>query len=121
MWPAWVVAVIALAAAAFMVRFLVALLREGAPSICYWVAPVRGEAEKRSHLKVLGGIYLDDDACVAECAGGDCYLEFLENEGHAEKEYDSGLIVLDVRNTPAHRGWRSIQPGGGNIYREHRL
>ena len=25
---------------AFMVRFLIALLREGSPSVCYWVIPV---------------------------------------------------------------------------------
>jgi hypothetical protein len=43
--PAWLVAGIALAGAAFMVRFLIALLQEGAPSICYWVVPVRQEPE----------------------------------------------------------------------------
>ena len=36
MWAAWVIAAIALAGAAFMLRFMMALLREGAPSVCYW-------------------------------------------------------------------------------------
>jgi hypothetical protein len=120
MWPAWVVAAFALAGASFMVRFLVALLREGAPPACYLVVPIRWEPEKRSHLKALGGIYFDDDAGAAECNRGDDYLEFLENEGHAKKEYDSGLIALDVRTAPAYMGWRTIQPGGGNVFREQR-
>jgi hypothetical protein len=41
MWAAWVVAAIAWAGAAFMLRFLIALLRESAPSVWYWVVPVR--------------------------------------------------------------------------------
>jgi hypothetical protein len=120
MWPAWVVAGIALAGASFMVRFLVALLRERAPSVCYWVVPVRRRPEKECHLKALGGIYFEDDACAAECPRGDYYQEFLENEGHAKKEYDSGLIALDVRHAPTHMDWRSIQPSRGNVFREHR-
>jgi hypothetical protein len=35
MWASWVDAAIALAAATFMLRFLIALLREGAPAVCY--------------------------------------------------------------------------------------
>jgi hypothetical protein len=34
---------------AFMVRFLIALLREGSPSVCYWVIPVvAAEGEERA-------------------------------------------------------------------------
>jgi hypothetical protein len=102
-----------------MIRFLIAMLREGAPSICYWAFPVRREPEKRSHLKVLRSIYLDDDACAAGCQRGDDYLEFLENEGYAQKEYDSPFIALDVRSAPAYMGWRSIHPSRGNVFREH--
>jgi hypothetical protein len=40
MWATWVVAAIALAAAAFMLRFLVALLRESASSFRDWPLPV---------------------------------------------------------------------------------
>jgi hypothetical protein len=64
MWAGWVVAAIALAATAFMLRFLIALLREGAPSVCYWVVPVREEPqlEKEKYAKeerVSGLITLD--------------------------------------------------------------
>jgi hypothetical protein len=121
MWPAWILAAIALAGASFMVRFLVALLREGAPSTCYWVVPIRREPEKPSHLKALGGICLDEDADAAECHRGDYYLEFLENERHAKKECDSGLIVFNAHSAPARRGWRSIQSVRGKVFREHRL
>ena len=52
MWATWVVAAIALAATAFMLTFLIALLREGAPSVCYWVVPVRREP-KRELVEIL--------------------------------------------------------------------
>src|SRR5258708_3771614 len=99
-----VVAGIALAAAAFMLRFLIALLREGAPSVCYWVVPLRPEQA--------------DECCVMECEPGED-LEFLENEGHAEKEYGSGLISMDVRAVSSGLGCRSIYPRGGYIFGEH--
>lgn len=121
MWPAWILAGFALAGASFMVRFLVALLREREPSTCYWVVPVRREPEKCSHLKDLRDIYLDDDAFAAESPRADYYLEFLENKGHAENEYDSGLIALHVRTAPPHLDWRSIDPSRGNVFRERRI
>jgi hypothetical protein len=62
----WVVAAIALAAAAFMLRFLIALLREGTPAACYWVVPARGRPEKGRNLPVLRGIYPDEDRRVPE-------------------------------------------------------
>jgi SNF family Na+-dependent transporter len=40
MWAAFALVVIACGGTAFMVRFLIALLREGSPSLCYWVIPV---------------------------------------------------------------------------------
>jgi hypothetical protein len=40
MWAAFALVVIACGGTAFMVRFLIALLREGSPSVCYWVIPV---------------------------------------------------------------------------------
>ncbi len=72
MWATWVVAVVALAAVAFMLRFLAALLREGAPSVCYWVVPVCRELKKKEeHLKVSRGIYFDDDCRATESECGD--------------------------------------------------
>ena len=59
MWATWIVAAIALAAAAFMLTFLIALLREGAPSVCYWVVPVRREP-KRELVEILSSNCMDD-------------------------------------------------------------
>jgi hypothetical protein len=59
MWVTWVVAAIALAAAAFMLTFLIALLRESAPSVCYWVVPVRREPE-RELVEILSSKRMDD-------------------------------------------------------------
>ncbi len=121
MWAAWIVAAIALAGAAFMLRFLIALLGEGAPSVCYWVVPVRRETEKNGHLGVLCGIYFDDD-CRATESGRSAYrLELVENENYAKEEYSSDLIVLDVRPVSNRSRWRSIHPGRGYVFREHRL
>jgi hypothetical protein len=41
MWLAVVLIAIACGETVFMVRFLIALLRAGAPSVCYWVIPER--------------------------------------------------------------------------------
>jgi hypothetical protein len=59
MWATWIVAAIALAATAFMLTFLIALLREGAPSVCYWVVPVRREP-KRELVEILSSNCMDD-------------------------------------------------------------
>jgi hypothetical protein len=71
MWVAWVVAGIALAAAAFMLRFLIALLRERAPSVSYWIIPVRDRPEQRRHLQVLRRIHVEEDSRVPEGNHGD--------------------------------------------------
>jgi hypothetical protein len=70
MWVAWVVAGIALAAAAFMLRFLIALLRERA-SVSYWIIPVRDRPEQRRHLQVLRRIHVEEDSRVPEGNHGD--------------------------------------------------
>jgi hypothetical protein len=59
MWATWVFAAIALAAAAFMLTFLIALLREGAPSVCYWVVPLCREP-KREVVEILSSNCMDD-------------------------------------------------------------
>jgi hypothetical protein len=119
MWAAWVIAAIAWAGAAFMLRFLMALLREGAPSVCYWVVPVRREPGKEVHLKALGGIYFDDECGATEWSRDELSVEFLEN-GHAKEKYDSDLISLDVHSAAARLGWRSIYSSGSSVFREHR-
>jgi len=119
MWAAWVVAAIALAGAAFMLRFLMALLREGPPSVCYWVVPVRRAPEKGCHLIALRGIYFDDD-CRAMRGGSTCSGELLENEKYANGKVSSGLIAFDVRSIAGFDS-RSIHPRRGQIFRGHWL
>lgn len=121
MWAAWVVAAIALAATAFMLRFLIALLRESAPSACYWLVAVRREPEKERHLKVSRGIYFDDDCRATASEQGDYRLELMENEHHAEEKRTSDFITLDVRPVPDNVVWRSIEPSRGNVFRGRRL
>jgi hypothetical protein len=60
MWAAWIVAAIALAAAAFMLRFLIALLLEGAPSVWYWATPVRPGIET-TVVETLGRGDIEDE------------------------------------------------------------
>jgi hypothetical protein len=120
MWGAWLVATIALAAATFMLGFLIALLREGAPTVCYWVVPVRGRIEKKHHLKVLSSIYVDEDCRARENKRSDYDSDLLENENYAQEECSSGLIALDVRFVGG-LGWRPIYSRRGSIFREHRL
>jgi hypothetical protein len=57
MWASLVIAAVALAGAAFMLRFLIALLRDRAPSVCYCVVPVRPELKRR---EVLRSDWMDD-------------------------------------------------------------
>jgi hypothetical protein len=110
---------------AFMLRFLMAWLRESAPSVCYWVVPVRREIQretatkKKRHLRCPSSIYVDEDSCQSESEHGDCCLE-LENDNRA-KEYASGLIGFDVRPVSDGLGWRSIPSRGRNTSHQHRL
>ena len=73
-----VVAAIASAAAIFVLRFVIALLREVAPAACYRV--VHGRVEKHCHRKVSSGVYADEDRCAPEDKRSDYYVGLLENE-----------------------------------------
>ncbi len=121
MWATWMVAGIAFAGVAFMLRFLIALLRESAPSFCYWVVPLRKELEKKGHLGVQHGIYFDDDGSATESSRGDYRWERLENEHHAKEKCASGLVALDVRPVSDHLGWRSVHASRSYPLRERRL
>ncbi|MFZ0137140.1 MAG: hypothetical protein WAK89_08785 [Candidatus Sulfotelmatobacter sp.] len=121
MWTSWVVAGVALAGVAFMLRFLAALLRENAPSVCYWIVPVRQETEKEKPLKVLRGIYFADDCRAMESDRGNYCWELLENEHHANQECISGLMALGLRPVSDTSGRRSSQPKHGYFFRERRL
>jgi hypothetical protein len=60
MWKAFALVVIACGGTAFMVRFLIALLQEGSPLVCYWVIPVvAAEVEERAQEVFETGLEFD--------------------------------------------------------------
>ena len=120
MWLAVTFAAIAVTGTAFMVWFLLGLLHECAPSVCYWVVPSRRRPEKHRHLAVLRGIYAGEDCRAPEGECSDYYVELLENEVYA-KECASGLIALAVHPISAELGWGSIHPRRFNAFHERRL
>jgi len=121
MGTAWVIAAITLAAAGFMLRFLIALLREGAPSVCYWVVPVRRKPEKEKDLEVLRRIYVDENCRATEANHSECYRHLLVNENHEMGKCESSLITLDVRTVSGSLGWRAIHSKHSYILWERKL
>ncbi|MGA9306828.1 MAG: hypothetical protein WBW31_15600 [Candidatus Sulfotelmatobacter sp.] len=117
---AWVVAGIGLAGVAFMLRFLAALLREGAPTVRYRVVMVDRKPEKDEPLRVLRGIYFDDDGRATESDRGEYRRELLENEYYAKEKRTSGLIALDVRPVSERLGWRAVHASRDDGFREPR-
>ena len=120
MWVAVTFAAIAVTGTAFMVWFLLGLLHECAPSVCYWVVPGRRRLEKHRHLAVLSGIYAGEDCRAPEGRRRDYYVELLENEVYA-KECASSHIALDVHPMSARLAWGSIHPRRFNALHERRL
>jgi|ERR1700692_4495773 len=120
MWLAVTFSAIAVTGTAFVVWFLLGLLRERAPSVCHWVVPVHGHPEKERHLEVLGGIYGDEDCRETEGDLRDYRIELLENENHA-KEGASGPIALDVCPASASLVWGSIDPRRFDVIHDRQL
>jgi hypothetical protein len=121
MWATWVVAGIGLAGVAFMLRFLAALLREGAPSVCCRVVMVGREPEKDKPLRLLRGTYFGDDGRTIKSDRGDYSCELLENEHYAKEKRTSGLIALDVHPVSERLGWRPVHASRGHVFREPRF
>ncbi len=117
---AWVVAAVALAGAGFMLWFLIALLRESPPSVCYWVLPARRKSEKEKDLGVLRRIYGDENCRATETNRGEYYRQLLENEDHDTEKCKSGLIAIDVRAISGRLGWRAIHAKRSYSFRELR-
>lgn len=117
MWVAIFVAAIASMGASFMLWFLIGLLRESAPSTCYWIVPIRCEMERESDHELSGSVKNGDHR--PEYEPSDYYVELLENQIHA-KHGASGLIALDVRIIPGRVGWRSIQSGHAALFHQRR-
>jgi hypothetical protein len=120
---AWVVAGIGVGGAMFMLWFLSALLREGAPSVRDWAAPKRQGLQRElqiKHLQFLRIAY-DGGVCLqARSNGSYGAVELSENENHEKGEH-SGLITLDVRVTSGKRSWRTVHPKPTYVLRERRL
>jgi hypothetical protein len=88
-----------------MLRFLIALLREGTPAVCYWAVA------ERQNLQTVQ-IYVDENYDVPECDLGVCWPELsVENEDHAKEVRVSGLYSLDVHYVSGSHGWRSVRKG----------
>ena len=118
MWAAWIVAAIGLAGVTFMLRFLVALVREGQRRSATALFPDHGRPEKKRHLGVLRSIYVDENYRATE---GDRRLELSENENDAKEECNSGLIGLHVPHIADGLGWRPVHSRRGYAARERRL
>jgi hypothetical protein len=114
MWAAWVIAGIALAGVAFMLRFLIALVREGAPSICCWVMPAHPRAE-REILATHGG---DGSANDSRAFSGQPVMEVaVQGDSQTLKlggilaqrwgqtRWPGGQIVVRVRIGRAGQSW----------------
>jgi len=96
-----------------MLWVLMALLRECAPAVCYWVVPVRREPRREEDRSAN---YLEDGCRGPECDGAECYVESLENQNYAEEKRSSSLIALDVRPVSEGRGGRSIHSKRSYIF-----
>jgi hypothetical protein len=115
MWMAFTFSAVATAGTAFMIWFLLGLLRERGPWKCYRIIPVRLEPEKGRLLKELTGIHVDSVFRATECQCSDYYVTLLESEGHA-KECASGLIAVNVHSDSVRVGWRSTHPKRFDVF-----
>jgi hypothetical protein len=119
------IAAIALAGITFMLRFLIALLREGPPSVCYWVVPSSLRLLGREPLRMIHLVQSSSHAGSgwreSESDDGEYGKELLENENYAKEECTTALIALDVRPACSGLGWRSIHPSRGYVFGERRL
>lgn len=114
MWASVVVAAIALAAAAYMLRFLMALLFEDGPSICYLVLPSYRELDTEKSSSSLRRIDFDEK-CRATEVSGNTSDDLLGKRNYVEENYFSGRIVFDVRSVSNGCGGRTV------FSRGHRL
>ena len=119
MYTAPVVAAIGFGAALFMLGFLIAFVREGAPAVCDWVLPSR----RKRHAEAIQVLGLRYDGAYGErgCNRGNGREEVVENKNHEKGNRSSGLITLDVRTMAGGLGWRAIPSQRSSIVRERRL
>lgn len=106
MWAALCMAAIALAGTAFMLWFLVGLLREGAPSVWYWVVPA---CRKTGRSFSVNRGHPVEGWPATESNRGDYRQHLSENQNYAKQECASGLIALSLRPDSGNPGGRSVR------------
>ena len=121
MGAASVVAAVGFGAAAFMLRVLMGLLREGAPSVCYRVVRVCRKLKKGEDPEALGRIYVDESYRATEANRSAPYRGVLEKENHDEGRYGQGLIAIDVRDFAGRADRCAINSKHNAVLRQHRF
>lgn len=99
-----------------MLWFLVALLSEEAPSVCYMVVPARRKPEQEKRGETLSLIYGDDGR---DSPPKGVSPQLLENENHEKEKSASDFITVDARTFARKLGWSSIHARRNYIFREY--
>jgi len=117
MWPVLILAIVASAGVLFLLRFLVALLREKPPSICYWVTPHQAALASESDESFPGyslrqprlhKLHADEsDRSAAARLQVIDYPAVLEKANYAEQASSSNHAVFFDRRTAFVRPLRS--------------
>jgi hypothetical protein len=89
-----VMSIVALGGIGFMLRFLIALLREGAFSVWYWITP-RGCEARKEFLQVVSVVHDVIEPQETEHTSIECRTEILENQ----KSRDQG-VRFRVHHSP---------------------
>jgi len=117
---ALVMAAITLSGAAFMLWFLIALLRESEPTICYWVVPIRKQRGPEI-LDVGSGTYGVEASLFTRYSGSNYRRAGLENQNHAREECGSDLFFIDGPLLSKRLSWSTNQQQGEYDFRERRI
>ena len=106
MGTAWIVGAIAFGGAVFMLRFLLALLREGGPAARYWAAPER-QNPQIEHLQFLRIAYDVGECHAKRRSRSSLAAGSLEGQNHAKGMHGSGLIDINVYVDSGRQDWRT--------------
>jgi len=110
MWAAFVVAAVAMAGTAFMLTFLIALLREGAPSVCFSVVPAcprppRGDIEALSGDDVRDKSWAWSRVGVAQGDPSAIKPARIAEQLLQQKEFPNGRTLVRLRIEPTSLPW----------------
>jgi hypothetical protein len=107
MWLAVVLIAITCGGTVFMVRFLVALLREGAPSVCYWVIPERNKADR---WRPQAGEFEDGSeigSLTSFSSGAVLLTRWAGYAGDPSLRLKNGSDLDDIRRWPVAKPWEA--------------